>query len=760
MRWTSVQLDVINYDGGHAKVVAVAGSGKSTVLVERIARIIERGVHPKRIRVAMFNDSACTSFQQKLTTRLGLPASKIPTTTTFHSMASKVTQQLIKLGHLPGYRLETDNRVQTNLAKAALIEITGEKPSNEMIEAFSAFVGIVKSDIISAADKLPEMEDIAGKAAPGFFVAAFVEYERMRHENRIRFFADLIYDLVALLQAKPELQALVQFQLDHFLIDEYQDITEIQQALVAILVGNATVTAVGDVDQCIYEWAGAKPEFLETLFDVDFPNPQTFFLNSTFRYGHAVSLLSNAVIANNPRRLEYRCLSHESNPDTEIFTATESPDGSQVAEAVRDWVEAGGRLSDIALLVRLHACSAGPELGLLAANIPYKKDGSRLVLDRVEARMVIGYLRTVVGRLHAVDPSGAAPADYLAGMLLCPSLPLHSDSVKAMAGRIVGAGAQMLDAAERYMAMDGLEEWKRVKVRARMAVIEAGSSVPKTQDAAAFLNCLYSDLDLVAQIKRASFQREVADDKIALLFALRDLVKGKSIAEAVSFFDDLLVRSASMKLRAEHSQDVVTIKSVHAAKGLEWPFVIVPGLREGLFPVDTGDSEPRLQAERRLFYVACTRAINRLLLLHPQDTDLAGAMAAGLGSVPDGARSMASRFLFEANIEMARKGSEAVLNEGFVAGADVDHVAQYAAEAGAAVETKEVPYAPASGRLVCGPNTPFKVEVGMTVEDEVHGRGVVRAIYPRAGTHSMEVEMHSGKMRVFVGHVAELKQVI
>ena len=760
MRWTDGQLEVINYNGGHAKVIAVAGSGKSTVLVERIVRLIQDGTPAERIGVFMFNDSASNSFKQKLKARLRLPAKKTPKTSTFHSLANRICKDLTSCGALPNFKLETDQRVQLKLAKATLLKVTRDKPSNELVEAFTSFVGIVKSDIISARDKLPEMDDLTGKPSPAYFPEAFDEFERQRHSLGVRFFADLLYDAHNAMAKQPSLQAAMCLNVDHLLIDEYQDITEIQQSLITMIAGNAKVMVVGDVDQAIYDWAGARPEYLESLFEVDFPQAKTFFLNFTFRFGHEISLLSNAVIANNPRRLDYCCLSHGSTPRTRVTSECESPDGSEVARLVQEWISQGGRYSDVAILVRLHACSAGPEIGMLSAGIPYKTASSETVLDRRETRMVIGYLRSAIGRLGAADPAGVAGAKYLEAMLTCPSLPVHSDVISGLATRLASSGRDLLTIAEHSLASEGLEDWVCVKVRSRLKTIQEATAVSGASDAADFLECVYQDVDLFAQLRRASYSVEAANDKVALLTTLQELVRGMSIKQAVSFFDDFLARASKMKFEAGATKNAVTIHSAHASKGLEWPLVIIPGLREGLFPADTKDSATRLHAERRLFYVACTRAVQRLHLLHPHDTDLDEANQAGLGSVPDGARSVASRFLFESNPSMAVAGANAVYDGyGVVQGANTAHVARYALDLALNIDVKRIPYSPSKGRLVSGPNTPFKAEKGMEVEHEEHGRGTVVAVYPRAGTHSMEVKMHSGKTRVFVAHVAELRQV-
>ena len=181
--------------------------------------------------------------------------------------------------------------------------------------------------------------------------------------------------------ADSELAAWVTDRVDHIIVDEYQDINESQQQLLKILAGSrAKVMVVGDVDQCIYEWRGARPEYITTRFQLDFPNPENYQLSYTFRYGHQLSLAANHLIAGNKKRDRKLCISHETNPKT-IITCLEEQKKHPAISVLSEWREKNRSLRDAVVLVRLFAQSVPVELALLEAGIPYRLEGNAQVFD-------------------------------------------------------------------------------------------------------------------------------------------------------------------------------------------------------------------------------------------------------------------------------------------------------------------------------------------------------------------------------------------
>lgn len=656
MKWTEEQLAVIEHTDGHAKVSAVAGSGKSATLVERVARLLGSGVSPKRLQVMMFNASACSSFNHRLRSRLRGTGLNVPEVRTFHSIGMRLCRTLADHGHIPNWRMESQDWVESKMAGEALEAVLGEKPQSDEVEPFLDFISLVKSDIISADDKYPEATEITGKPMPSYFVEAYEKFEELRALAGIRFFSDLIHDPVMELLRNDDLARQLGGRLDHLLVDEYQDVNEVQQALLTIIAGEtASVMVVGDIDQCIYEWRGARPEYLETLFDADFEDAVAYQLSYTFRYGHRLSLLSNHVISNNRRRDDKMCLSHVTTPDTQIKLAPGAGDGYPAAELLKDWADRGRSLSDAAVLVRLYGMSAPIEIALLKERIPYRLDGRESVFQRREARMLFGYLRLAAKRLQLPSPDGGSPSDYIEAMLTLPSLGLPKQSVSRLGSELLrhpGAARQVI---ENAIFSGGIPDWRARKLRARAILLDRVSEASGSTQAIDLLQMVVSDLKLEEALMRESVRQEAGRDRMEVCRSLLSFVDGMSVHEALSEIDDLMAEAAAGAF--ESKPNAVTITSIHKAKGLEWPLVILPGMREGGLPVEEGleADDPRIEAERRLCYVGMTRAREELLVIHPQDTELDYFAAAGMQGPAKEAKPIASRFLYEGNVLVSDK---------------------------------------------------------------------------------------------------------
>lgn len=761
MIWTDEQTAIIEHGDGHAKVSAVAGSGKSATLVERVARLLSNGVNSKRLQVVMFNSSACSSFNHRLRTRLRGTGASIPEVRTFHSVGMRLCESLSRHGHIPNWRLETQDWVESKMATEALEAVLGEKPQSDEVEPFLDFIGLVKSDIISADDKYPEATEITGKPMPAHFVEAYEKFESLRANAGIRFFSDLIHDPVMHLLADKALADKIGGRLDHLLVDEYQDINEVQQALVTIIAGDtASVMVVGDVDQCIYEWRGAKPEYLQTLFDADFPGAITYRLSYTFRYGHRVSLLANHIISQNLRRDDKLCLSHVSTPDTTITMVGETANASAAVETLKTWVDSGRSLSEAAILVRLYGMSAPIELALLKERIPYRLDGRESVFQRREARMLFGYLRLAAGRLHQPSPDGGSADDYIEAMLSQPTLGLPKQSLRRLGSELLrhaGAARKVIDNA---VFSGDIPDWRARKLRTRAALFDKIALLGPDAKASMVMRLVTDGVRLDEALMRESVRQETGRDKLEVCHSLIDFLGDRTVADALADIDELMSEAAAGAF--ESRPNAVVITSIHKAKGLEWPLVIVPSLREGGLPVEgSANDDPRKEAERRLCYVALTRAREQLWMLHPEDTELCHHAAAGMqGPAKDG-KPIASRFLYEGNVELSDKVGSVLAGtlSGAISAVDTEIAQQYADRLGVVVELNKIDPPKRVGGPVCGPSTPCRAETGMNVRHAQFGNGKVTEIIERAGSYAIRVVFAKGGERILIAHQSVLEEI-
>ena len=374
MKLTAEQQAVVNHQAGHARVAAVAGAGKTTTMAARVLHLLANDVPPKRILVLMFNRSAKDDFQRRLASMA--PAGQaLPDVRTFHSLGHRLTQSLCRWGALaPRQLLSADWQLERLLRQASLnvlsdaVERRDAALEGDRLETLAHFCGLVKAEMIP-----PESlyERLNFDPDTDYFPAAFAEAERLLAAEGVMTYADLLYRPLQALEASSALRGRVEGYLDHVIIDEYQDINAAQQRLLSVLVGSrADVMAVGDANQCIYEWRGAKPDTMLENFTATFGAATDYPLSTTFRHGHALALAANHAIAANQRRPNQLCLAAPNNPETQLSVGQ----GSRLLlDALMDWQAQGRAFNEASLLVRSWALSVPFQLALLQAGIPDRK---------------------------------------------------------------------------------------------------------------------------------------------------------------------------------------------------------------------------------------------------------------------------------------------------------------------------------------------------------------------------------------------------
>ena len=655
MNLTEEQQQIVSHSGGHARVSAVAGSGKTTTMVERIGHLLRQGVAADQILVLMFNKSARDSFNDSMAKNLGGLGCRLPEVRTFHSLGLRLVNSFTKRGALPAFRLVTEEYLLERLARQVVTEMYKEEhenegwPSGEEVEEFLTFLDLVKGTV-SAAEEV--LATLGLPSRYGYFVRAFTLFEKVRREQKIRFYADLIHEPLMAMRADQGLAAWVADRVDHVIVDEYQDINEAQQQLLKILAGRrAKVMVVGDVDQCIYEWRGAQPEYITTRFQKDFSRPANYLLSYTFRYGHGLSLAANHLIANNRKRDRKFCVSHEVTGHTRISCLEEQDKfiGKQnklqhpLLTVLAEWREQGRALTEAGVLVRLFAQSVPVELALLEAGVPYRLEGNNQVFDCPEILALTGYLQLVTGTLEGEDqPTRTAT---LLAMLSQPHMGLKREELEVLARAIAERpfaapellyewGGRNLPPFLRKRFADTAENWRQL------------AKMRNTGTAAGILKTIVDKLKLYEFYDTFSARTATAENRVKTCQAFIDFAAGQQLS-----IPELLAKIAGFRAAGQSgAAGSLLITSVHRAKGLEWPLVVLPGLEEGSFPFyrEKGGETVEFEDERRLFYVAMTRAIEQVVFIHPADAHFKRSMAKGCIKYP-GLPARTSRFLYEAN---------------------------------------------------------------------------------------------------------------
>ncbi|MFC3151685.1 ATP-dependent helicase [Litoribrevibacter euphylliae] len=632
MALTSEQLSVIQHSGGHAKVMAVAGAGKTTTLVYFVRECLSRGIEPRRLLILMYNKAAQQDFQRKLTQLLNKSAHDaglrphVPDVRTFHSLGLRIYQQLIQKGHLPPFQqnLLTDGEVEGIVWKL-LQTVSDPETAKDILDQKSKWVepAVNYIDLVKSTLQSPEevFKTCGLPKACDFFPKMFRKFELWRKEQAKISFSDMLYDPCVYLKANPQVAELFAGHMQQIIVDEYQDINEIQQFLLATIRGHrGDLMVVGDPDQTIYEFRGSRPEFMTTEFDNAFEGVSLYNLSNTFRYGHRLSLLCNFLIEKNPDRKGVLCLSHENNPDTKIHLHEYQDYSRQVVDIIKQQAESMP-LSDIAVLNRIWAISAPIELALLEQDIPYTLDHSVSVLDRKELSPFESLLLVASGQyLNLAQPQ---KVELLTVLLTQPFPKIRRKVLLNIAQKAAQFGDQPGRSIRQVMP-ENLSNRQADQLLARCKLLDHALTDRFTADQ--LLQKYFTVTEMEDGIRDSAFSAQQVDDRLETVRAFMRYYRKLQLPANQGWQHWQLLREKRQASSVSHSRDTknaVKLTSMHRAKGLEWPCVIIPALTQRFMPYQP-DGEltmpTSVESERRLMYVAMTRAKHSLYLLVPKQS--------------------------------------------------------------------------------------------------------------------------------------------
>lgn len=682
---TEEQKKIIEHSGSHAKVMAVAGSGKTTTMVERILHLIKSGQNPKRILVLMFNASAASEFTQKMKTKAienGI-SGDLPEVRTFHAMALKLCNYLVGKNILPNYKLETKEWIFHKMADESLASFIGESKGRnrkEIQESFYQFIDLVNSDIISSNEKLKEIPDILETTMPKYFSEAYEDFNEKRQKFKIRFFSDIIKDPVLSILNDSSNISYIENIYDHVILDEYQDINEVQQRMTKFIAGKrAEVMAVGDADQCIYEWRGAKPEYIVNLFETDFPNSKKFTLSRTYRYGDELSLFVNNIITINNNRDNKICISHENTPNTTVEMKSDNKNikVSNIVSFIKNNINDKYNYSDFSILLRKFSMSLMPELDLIKNQIPYVLVGSNSVFKRNEILAIEGFSHIVNNSFNTIDQEHQR--EVIESFLKIPYSGIKTEEASSIANKIIKYIASNSNDSDEYIV--GLLELQGKKCRRKISSIKKAKKNLKMMNSFKILNDYVESNDFYSFFDRFSSTNKIAEEKETLVVEFLNYAK-KTNFKLNEFIEDWVNMFYQSNDMVNNNIERVLITSIHRSKGLEWPFVIIPELIDDKFPGLESEKMFKVdESERRLFYVGATRAINKLLLLHPKDPILDDWKRKTIQPHPMQNNFESSRYLFEGYLKEVKKVSSLIRGEKtFVKVVEKDLYARYFSE--------------------------------------------------------------------------------
>jgi DNA helicase-2/ATP-dependent DNA helicase PcrA len=594
------QRAAVEHPGGPLLVIAGAGSGKTRVLTARVARLLERGVGPEAVLAFTFTNRAAREMRERIEGMVGGEAARALWVGTFHATGVRILRrEAARLGIPRGFTIY-DREDQEAVVRAAIRRLglpeDAFKPAAVIARISDAKNALVSPEAFAHAAVSPHERALAE-------LYALVQAEL--RANGALDFDDLIAEVVSMFRAHPEVAERYGRRFEHVLVDEYQDTNHAQFRLVEALAAvHRNLFVVGDDDQSIYGWRGAD---LSNVLDFEraFPGAQVLRLEQNYRSTGAILAAANAVIGNNRSR-KGKTLWSERERGASLRFVLAADEGDE-ARRVRRVLEArrhgGGRYDECAVLYRTNAQSRALETELRLGGIPYEIVGGVAFYQRREVKDLLAYLRLVVN-----------PADRVAFWRVwnTPRRGL-GDGVRARveerAARDGGEPAAALAALAREGGLPGAAGAGARDLLGLIEELAARREGPLDEllrhllRRSGYLEHLDGD-EASAADRRANVEE--------LLAAVAGYAAGGRGGLAEFLAETALVTDVD---RIEEGADRVLLLTAHNAKGLEFPLVIVAGLEEGLFPHATsGADDAGLEEERRLFYVALTRARDQVVL--------------------------------------------------------------------------------------------------------------------------------------------------
>lgn len=625
MKFSNDQNRIIQHDGGHAIIMACPGAGKTSTLAQRIVYLLRNGADPRRITVMMFGSSAQKDFVSRLKKAAGDEFESLPDIRTFHSLCLHLCKFYAKRGLIGDYKLEPNDKVRDFMAMEAIKIVMAEQAkkenknqkksyiSNDMldVDTFVSFIDMVKSTLKSPREvfKLMKINDESE-----VFIDAYSVFEEIRNEEKIRFFSDLIYDLVVLIRDNSDAASLISNHKDYIIVDEYQDTNYCQAVLLKILAGErAKVMVVGDVDQAIYEWRGGDPKIMLHDFKRDFPGCEMLPLTETFRYGSGVSIYANNLIQNNKERFPTVCKSNDNCGESEIHLVEKADHGREAVRIVRAHQAKGKKLSDIAVLVRMYSHSASIELAFIEAGIEYYISNGIEFLKSNEAKTLLSIMELSSGMFKEMSENERC--EKIKSILKFPHIGLKNDVICKIAAKMAKKDGGYFDDIWR-MLPPSVNKFHKEKISERGIMLSEIEHLGKSRLASrrateSIVEYYIKRTDLFDWIQSSSLIEIDADESIKRCSVFSSFVEKTpgSIHEKIEKIKSMA--SKEKDANAEH----VLITSIHKSKGLEWDTVIIPSLEEKSFPYFYNNQPPDMEAERRLFFVGVTRCIKNVHLL-------------------------------------------------------------------------------------------------------------------------------------------------
>ena len=611
----SPQREAVSDESKHSLILAGAGSGKTRVITHKVAWLCKvHNLNPMSLLTVTFTNKAAKEMRGRIENILGEQLNQM-WCGTFHSLFHRMLRRHSEEAGLnKSFSIldsEDQNRVIKRVIKSLDLDDATWQPSQAQW-----FINNQKEE----ARRKPKIKSNASFIEEKM-VDIMNEYQNVCDQEGLVDFSEILLRSYELLTNNKEILEYYQNRFEHILVDEFQDTNEIQYLLLKKLLGkNSFMTVVGDDDQSIYSWRGAKSSNIKR-FQKDFKGVKTIKLEQNYRSTKNILSSANAVISNNPERLGKKLWSEnkEGEPLKIYRSFNERDEASFIVDIIKNWIDEGRSLSDVAILYRSNAQSRVLEDSILRAELPYRIYGGVRFYERMEIKNALAYAKLLL------DSNNDAAFERIVNV---PSR---------------GIGAKTTDNVRQYARAESTSLWDAAKL------ISQGDEKKSSKAITSFIEKIeLLKTEIEGKNLGEIFEQILESTNLKEFHAKEPGEKGRSrkenleelISAASGFYpvgedaDDerneleLFLDQASLDAgenQAKADEDAIQMMTLHSAKGLEFPLVFISGCEEGLFPHKRSLEDPRqLAEERRLCYVGITRAMERLYLTHAEVRNMYG----------------------------------------------------------------------------------------------------------------------------------------
>ncbi|MBR2724225.1 MAG: UvrD-helicase domain-containing protein [Ruminococcus sp.] len=617
-RMNEMQQQAVFHTEGPLLILAGAGSGKTTVLVNRISYILQCNLaHPWQILAITFTNKAARELKDRIC--LSVPEGGADIwAATFHSVCARILRRFAdRIGYTPHFTIyDTDDQ------RKVIKEILKSMNVDEKILGHRQ----VLSAISHAKDEMKTPADMEKEATDRFdsrkvtIARAFEKYQTRLKSSNAMDFDDMLLNTVRLFEACPDVLELYQNQFKYIMVDEYQDTNRVQYKFVSMLAAKSrNLCVVGDDDQSIYRFRGATIENILS-FEHTFANARVIRLEQNYRSTKTILAAANDVIVNNKQR-KGKTLWTENEAGEKVTIHTtydEREEGMFIARTILDYVSKGGSFGDVAVLYRMNAQSNAIESALTRSGIPHRIIGGHRFLDREEIKDMLAYLQVINN-----------PADNvrLSRIINKPRRAIGDTTIQKIESIASSLGETMYDIIKKAADFPDLSR-ASTKLKAfsdKMdGLIEAAQSGDYTVAELYDLVLEHTEYKnfLKAEKENADERIENVDELMSNIVNFQEDYADEATLSA--FLEEISLQTDLDNM--DSGADCVTMMTMHSSKGLEFPVVFIAGMEEGIFPSFQSSYDPdELNEEHRLAYVGITRAKKKLYLLHAQARMLFGS---------------------------------------------------------------------------------------------------------------------------------------